>query len=162
MPCSTTAEIGTKLDFNSTGGRVAERTNTAIRQSILQNCQVRNILSRSQANETFCGQVKPGAIGHTTLQEFQAKFNTAQNSPYQAFHLTLNSLIIDMVKKAAKAHQNVRLNLENKQGEEAERVGSGSGFKLRGETAGACPQPRLHDDRPLRIIFLDIGGANPG
>jgi len=49
------------------------------------------------------GQVRMEAIEHNTLQAFQAKFNTPQNGSYQAFHLALDSLIIDVLNKAAES-----------------------------------------------------------
>jgi len=126
---------------------VAWKRYRAIRQFILQECQERNILSCRQPGETLWGQVRTEAIRYTTLQGFQAKFNTPRNSPHRAFHLALDSFIIDVVGKATESHQNTRLNSDNKQEEEAEGAGSESGSGSRGERAGARPQPTLHEER---------------
>jgi len=102
------------------------------------------------------------AIRHTTLQGYQVKFNTPRNSPYQAFHLTLDSLIVDLLKKGPESLQNARLNSDNEQEKKAEGTGCRAGSGLRGERAGARHQPTLPKERPVRIIFTETSGANPG
>lgn len=159
MPRVTTAEFRTELNINGAGGTVAGRRYRAVRQFILQKCQERNILSRRQAGDTLWNQVRTEAVGHTTLQGFQAKFNTPQNGPYQAFHLALDSLIIDVLKKAAESRRNARMNSDNEQEEEAGGAGSGSGS---GSRDVARPQLTVHEERPVRIIFIETSGANPG
>jgi len=131
-------------------------------QFMLQKYQKRTILSCRQAGDTLWGQVRMEAIGYTTLQVFQAKFNTSGNGPYQAFHLALDALIIDVRKKAAESRRNARLNSDNEQEEEAAGAVSGSGSGLRGEMASARPQPMDHKERPVQIIFIATLGANPG
>ena len=117
MPRSTTAQFRTELNLNGTGGSVAGRRKRAIRQFILQKCQEKTILSCRQAGDTLWGQVSMEAIWHTTLQGFQAKFNSPRNGPYEACHLTLDSLIVDVQKKTAESHQNARLNSDHEQEE---------------------------------------------
>jgi len=87
----------------------------AIRQFILQKCQERNILSSRQASDTLGCEFRTEFIGHTTLQGFQAKFNTLQNWLYQAFHLALDSIIFDVLKKTTESRLNARLNSDNEQ-----------------------------------------------
>ena len=101
MPHSTTAEFHTELNLNGAGRRLAGRRYRAIHQFILQKCQERNIVCCRPADDILWGQVRIEAIRHCTLQGFQAKFNSQLNGLYQSFHLVLDSLIIDVLKKAA-------------------------------------------------------------
>ena len=128
MPRTTTAEFRIELNLNGTRATVAGRRYCTIYQFILQKYEERNILSRRQAGDTLCNQVRMEAARHTTLQGFQAKFSTPQNGPYQAFHLTLDSLILDVLKKAVESRRNARLNSDNEQEEKAEGA---SGFGSR-------------------------------
>jgi len=128
---------------------VAGRRYCTFHQYILQKCQERNILSRRQAGATLWGQVRTEAIGYTTLYGFQAKLDSRRNGPYQAYHLTLDSLIIAVLKKAAECRRNARLNSDNSQEEEAEDSGSGSGSRLLCKREGAHAQPTLHNEGPL-------------
>ena len=99
---------------------MAGRRYGAFRQFILQKCQERHLLSPRQACNTLSNQVRTKAVGHTTLQGFQAKFNPPQNSPYQAFHLALDSLILNVLKKAAESCRNATKNSDNEQEKKAE------------------------------------------
>jgi len=120
MPCSNTAEFRTELNLNCTGRTVAGRRYQAIRQLILQKCQERNSVSPRQAGDILWGQVGTEDIGESTLHSFQAKFNLPPNGPYRSFHVALDSLIIDVLKKAAESRQNARLNSEDELAEDAD------------------------------------------
>jgi len=98
------------------------------------------------------------AIRHSTLQSFQAKFNSPPNGPYQSFHILWDSLIIDVLKQAAEARWNARLNSDDKQAENAEGADGASGA----ERAITCPQPILHKGRLVRIIFIQTSGVIAG
>ena len=98
------------------------------------------------------------AIGHSTLQGFQAKFNSPPNGPYQSFHVALDSLIIDVLKKAAESRWNARLNSDDEQAEEAEGTDGTSGA----ERAVARHQPILYEERPVRIILIERTGTVAG
>ena len=100
-------------------------------------------------------------MGHSTLQGFQAKFNTPQNGPYQSFHVALDSLILDVLKKAAESRRAARLNSDDEQ-EDAEGAASASGSGSRGEGAVARPQAPLHQERQVRIIFIATSDADEG
>lgn len=60
------------------------------------------------------------ALGHTTLQGFQAKFNLRRNSQYRAFHTPLDALMMDVLKKAAESRRNVGLDSNAKEEEEVD------------------------------------------
>ena len=161
MVRATTAEFHTELNLVTTGGTVAGRRYRALRKFILQKYQERNIISRRQAGDILWGQVRTDAVGHSTLQGFQAKFNTPQNSPYQSFHVALDCLILDMLKKAAESRRAVRLNSDGEQ-EDTEGAGSASGSGSRGEGAVARPQAPLHEEGLVRIIFIATSDADEG
>ena len=160
MPRATTAEFRTELNLNGAGRTVAGRRYHAIRRFILQKCQERNIVSRRQAGDILWDQVRTEAVGHSTLQGFQAKFNSPPNGPYQSFHIALDSLIIDVLKKAAESRRNARLNSDDEQEEDAEGADNASGS--RAERAVARPQPIAHEEKPVRIIFIETSDAVPG
>ena len=107
---------------------------------------------------TLWHQIRTDAISHTTLQGFQAEFNSPQNGIYQAFHNSLDALIIDVLKKAAESRRNNRLNPDTAEEEE----GEGDDQASRDETAIARPQPTIHEEKPIRIIFITTTAATAG
>jgi len=147
MPRSTTAEFCTELNLKGSGCSVARRRFHTIHQLILQKCQESNMLSCRQASDTLWGQVRTEAIRHTTLEGFQAKFHPPYNGSYQAFHLALESLIVDLVNKTTDPRRNARLNSNNKQDEVADGAGSRSEYGSWGEGAIPRPQQTLHEKR---------------
>jgi len=109
----TTTECCTELYQNGVGCTVARRRDRTICRFILQKCLERNIVSSRKVGKTLWGQVRTEAIGHSTLQGCQAKFNSLLNGPYILFHVAQDSLIIDMLKKAAESRWRVRLNSDD-------------------------------------------------
>jgi len=103
----------------------------------------------------MCGEVSTEAIRYSTLHRFQAKVNWLPKGPYQSFHVTLDALIIDLLKKAAKCHRNARLNFDDKQWEDAEGADGASGA----QRTIACPQLIPHEKRTVQIIFIETLGA---
>src|ERR1700733_6275795 len=135
----TTEIFRTELNLNGAGGSVAGKRYIVVRRFILQKCTERNVLSRKQAGDTLWNEVRTEVVGHTTLQGFQAKFNSPRNGQYRAFHTCLDALIMDVLKKAAESRRNARLNPDAEGEEEA----AGDGDASRDERAVARPQPTV-------------------
>jgi len=114
---------------------VAGRRYSSIHKLIPQKCHKRNIVSCRQAGDILWGLVTTAAIRDSTLPGFYAKFNSPPNCSYQPFHLVLDSLIIDVLKKAAESRQNAILNSDDEQEEDAESANS----VLGAERVIACP-----------------------
>ena len=106
----TTEIFRTKLNLNGAGGSVGGRRYLAVREFIVQKCNKRNVLSRKQHGNTLWNEVRTEVVCHTTLQGFQAKFNSSRNGIYRAFHASLDILIMEVLKKAAESRKNARLN----------------------------------------------------
>lgn len=65
---------------------------------------------------------------------------------------------MDVLKKAAESRRNARLNPDAEGEEEA----AGDGDASRDERAVARPQPTVHEEKPVRIIFISTTAAEPG
>ena len=65
---------------------------------------------------------------------------------------------MDVLKKAAESRRNARLNPDTEGEEEA----AGDGDASRDEWAVARPQPTVHEEKPVRIIFISTTAAEPG
>ena len=65
---------------------------------------------------------------------------------------------MDGLTKAAESRRNARLNSDAEGEEEAAGDGDGS----RDERAVARPQPTVHEEKPVRIIFISTIAAEPG
>ena len=65
---------------------------------------------------------------------------------------------MDVLKKAAESRRNARLNPDTEGEEEA----AGEGDASRDERAVACPQPTVHEEKPVRIISISTIAAEPG
>ena len=154
----TTEIFLTELNLNGGGSSVAWRRDIAIRRFSLQKCSERNVLSCRQAGDTWWNEVRTEVVGHTTFEGFQAKFICPRNGQYWAFHTCLEALKMDVLKKAAKSRRNARLNPDAEGEEEA----GGNGDSSRDETAVARPQRTVHDEKPVRIIFISMTAAEPG
>ena len=147
--CSTTSIFRTELNLTGAERTVARRTYRALRKFILQKCQERNIVSHRQAGDTLWEQARTEAVAHTTLQGFQAKFNSPRNGQYRAFYTALDSLIMDVLKKAAESRRNVRLNSDAEKEEDDNGAEGASGSGSRDERAVARPQPTVHEKNPI-------------
>ena len=65
---------------------------------------------------------------------------------------------MDVLKKTGESRRNARLNPDAEGEEEA----AGDGDTLREERAVARPQPTVHEEKPVRIIFISRTAAEPG
>jgi len=154
----TTTEIFQReLNLTCTGRCGARRCYCTVSRFILQKCEERNIVSRRQAGNTLWDQVRIEAIRHITHSGFQGKINSSLNGQYRAFHTVLDTLIRNMLNKAAESGRNAKLNSDA----EAEEEGNGpSGSGSRDPIA--CPKVTIHEEKPVRIIFIETTAADPG
>ena len=65
---------------------------------------------------------------------------------------------MDLLKKTAKSRRNARLNPDTMEEEE----GEGDDGASRDERAVARPQPTIHEEKPVRIIFIPMTAAASG
>ena len=155
----TTTEIfQTELNLIRASRTVAGRRYIAVRKYSLRKCNENNVLSRKQAGDTLWNQISTEVVGHAALQGFQDKFNSPWNGPYRAFHISLDVLIMDLLKKASEARRNARLNPDADEEVEAEDDAGG----LRDERAIARPQPTVYQEKPIRMIMIKASDAEPG
>ena len=121
---------------------MAGRRYIAIRRLILLKCNEKKVLARMQASDTLSNKVRTEVVRHSTLQCFQVKFNYPRIRVYWAFQASLDTLIMDVLKKAAESGRDARLNPDAKEEEGA----AGGGDASRDERAVACPQPSFHEE----------------
>ena len=159
---STTSIFRTELNLIGAGRTVAGRRYRALRKFILQKCQGRNIVSRRQAGDTLWEQARTEAVAHTTLQGFQAKFNSPWNGQYRAFHTALGSLIMNALKEAAESRRNARHHSDAEKEEDGDGAEGASGSGSRDERAVARPQPTVHEEKPIPMIFISTSDAEDG
>ncbi|KAG0131556.1 hypothetical protein HOY82DRAFT_607989 [Tuber indicum] len=162
MPRATTSQFRNDLNLNGAGGTVPGRRYRALRMIILGKVQEKSIISRRQAGDILWRQLRTEVVAHTALRGFQAKFNSPEDGVYQAFHVALDSLIMDVLKKAAESRRNAQLNSDIEQGDEDEGAGRASGSGSRGGRDDGRPQPTLQEERPVGIIFIETTGAAAG
>ncbi|KAG0133446.1 hypothetical protein HOY82DRAFT_538186 [Tuber indicum] len=148
MPRATTFQFRTELNLNGAGGTVPGRQYRTPRTFILGKVQEKSNISRRQAGDILWHQLRTEVVAHTALRGFKAKFNSPEDGAYQAFHVALDSLIMDALKKEAESRRNAQLNSDYKQGDVDVGVGSASGSGLRGGRDDGRPQPTLHEKRP--------------
>ena len=131
----TTEIFRTELNLNGAGGFVAGKRYITVRMFILKKCNEWNVLSWKQSGDNLLNEVRAEVVGHTTLQAFEAKFNSPRNGPYWAFHNYLDALVMGVLKKTAESRRNARLNPDT----EGEEEPAGDGDASREESAVACP-----------------------
>ncbi|KAG0132546.1 hypothetical protein HOY82DRAFT_606660 [Tuber indicum] len=144
MPRATSSQFRTEHNINGTGGTE------------------KSIISRRQAGDILWRQLRTEVVAHTALRCFEAKFNSPGDGAYPVFHVALDSLIMDVLKKAAESRRNAQLNSDDEQSDEDEGAGRASGSGSRGGRDHGRPQPTLHEERPVRIIFIETTGAAAG
>ena len=94
-------EFRTELNLTGCEGTVAGRRYSALRTFILQKCKEARITSKRQCGEATGDKLRTDAVSHPALQGFQAKFDSPRDGTYFIFHKALDSLIADVLKKAA-------------------------------------------------------------
>jgi len=85
------------------------------------------------------------------------KFDSSRDSTYFIFHKALDSLIPDVLKKAAESRKAARMNSDD---EEEESIDGPSGTQH--QVAVVRPPPTLYEEKPIRIIYIDTTSAPPG
>ncbi|KAG0138783.1 hypothetical protein HOY82DRAFT_534532 [Tuber indicum] len=138
MPRATTSQFCTELNLNSAGGTVPGRRYCALRTFILEKVQDKSIISHRQAGDILWRQLRT-----------------------EVFHVALDSLIMDVLKKAAESWRNAQLNSDDEQCDEDEGAGRASGSGSRGGRDDGRPQPTLHKERPWQYPQPDLAGDPP-
>ncbi|PUU72226.1 hypothetical protein B9Z19DRAFT_1138612 [Tuber borchii] len=92
-----------ELNLPGEGRTVEGRRYRTVRTYILQKCNKRNITSRTQAGDTWWNEVRTETVAHIALRGIRATFSSPQNGQHQAFHVALDALIMDVLKKAAES-----------------------------------------------------------
>ena len=69
---------------------------------------------------------------------------------------------MDVLKKAAESRRNARLNSDAEEEEDGDGAEGASGSGSRDERAVARPQPTVHEEKPIRMIFISTSDAEAG
>ena len=69
---------------------------------------------------------------------------------------------MDVLKKAAESRRNARLNSDAEEEEDGDGAEGASGSGARDERAVARPQPTVHEEKPIRMIFISTSDAEAG
>ena len=69
---------------------------------------------------------------------------------------------MDVLKKAAESRRNARLNFDAEKEEDGDGAEGASGSGSRDERAVARPQPTVHEEKPIRMIFISTSDAEAG
>ena len=124
---------------------MAGRRYIAVQRFNFQKCNEKNFLLRKLAGDSLWNAVRTEVVRYTTLQGFQAKFNCHWNGLYQTFHTCLDTLIMDVPKKAAETRRNGGLNPDPAGEEEVASDGDAS----RDERAIARHQLTIDKEKPV-------------
>ncbi|KAG0634762.1 hypothetical protein HOY80DRAFT_1004874 [Tuber brumale] len=146
----------TELNLTGCGGTVASRRYRDVRKFILQKSRERSVTSKRQAGEDTWNDLRTDAVSHPSLWGFQAKFDSPHTGPFANFHRALDSLILDVLKKAAESHRAARMNSDD---EDERSVAGPSGTQLE---AVVRPPPTIYAEKPFKIIYIKTTAAPQG
>ncbi|KAG0639402.1 hypothetical protein HOY80DRAFT_1001015 [Tuber brumale] len=152
----STAELRTELNLNGRGGTVASRRYRDVRKFILRRSRERRVTSKRQAGEDTWNDLKSDAVSHPSLRGFQAKFDSPHMGPFANFHRALDSLILDVHRKAAESRRAARINSDD---EEERSVTGPSGTQ---PEAVVCPPPTIYEEKPFKIIYIETTATPQG
>ncbi|KAG0633392.1 hypothetical protein HOY80DRAFT_1006041 [Tuber brumale] len=152
----STAEFRTELNLTRRGGTVASRRYRDVRKFILQKSRERRVTSNRQAGEDTWNDLRTDAISHPSLRGFQAKFDSPHTGPFANFHRALDSLILDVLKKAAESRRAACMKSDD---EEERAVASPSGTQ---PEAVVRPPPTIYKEKPFKIIYIETTAAPEG
>ncbi|KAG0632930.1 hypothetical protein HOY80DRAFT_1006410 [Tuber brumale] len=93
------------------------------------------------------------AVSHPSLRGFQAKFDSPHTGPFANFHRALDSLILDVLKKATESRRAARMNSDDK---EERSVTGPSGTQPK---AVVRPPPTIYAVKPFKIIYIETTAA---
>ncbi|KAG0641168.1 hypothetical protein HOY80DRAFT_999543 [Tuber brumale] len=152
----STAEFRTELNLTGCGGTVASRRYRDVRKLILQKSCERRVTSKRQAGEDTWNDLRTDAVSHPSHPGFQAKFDSPHTGPFTNFHRALDSLILDVLKKAAESRRAARMNSDD---EEKRSVAGPSGTQ---PEAVVRPPPTIYEEKPFKIIYIETTAAPQG
>ncbi|KAG0638307.1 hypothetical protein HOY80DRAFT_1001900 [Tuber brumale] len=138
----STAEFRTELNLTGRGGTIASRRYRDVRKFIVQKSRERSVTSKRQAGEDEW--------------KFEAKFHSPHTGPFANFHCALDSLIVDVLKKAAESRRAARMNSDD----EGER--SVAGHSGGQPEAVVRPPPTIYDEKAFKIIYNETTAAPQG
>ncbi|KAG0632956.1 hypothetical protein HOY80DRAFT_1006391 [Tuber brumale] len=145
-----------RLNLTGRDGTVAIRRYRDMRKFILQKSRERRVTSKRQAGEDTWNDLRTDAIFHPSLRGFQAKFDSPHMGPFANFHRALDSLILDVLKKAAGSRRAARMNSDD---EEERSVAGPSGTQ---PEAVVRPPPTIYEEKPFKIIYIETTAALQG
>ncbi|KAG0636317.1 hypothetical protein HOY80DRAFT_1003553 [Tuber brumale] len=86
----------------------------------------------------------------------RAKFDSPHTGSFANFHRALDSLILDVFKKAAESRRAARMNSDD---EEERSVAGPSGTQ---PEAVVHPPPTIYEEKPFKIIYIETTAAPQG
>ncbi|KAG0644870.1 hypothetical protein HOY80DRAFT_996565 [Tuber brumale] len=152
----STAKFRTELNLTGRGGTVASRRYRDVRKIILQKSRERRVTSKRQAGEDTWNDLRTDAVSHPSHRGFQAKFDSPHMGPFANFHRAHDSLILDVLKKAAESRRAARMNADD----EVER--SVAGPSSNPPEAVVRPPPTIYEEKPFKIIYIETTAAPQG
>ncbi|KAG0643366.1 hypothetical protein HOY80DRAFT_1033679 [Tuber brumale] len=152
----STAEFRTELNLTGRGGTVASRRYRDVRKFILQKSRERRVTSKRQAAKDTWNDLRMDAVYHPSLRGFQAKFNSPHMGPFANLHRALDSLILDVLKKAVESRRAARMNYND---QEERSVAGPSGTQ---PEAVVRPPPTIYEEKPFKIIYNETTAALQG
>ncbi|KAG0640985.1 hypothetical protein HOY80DRAFT_1040341 [Tuber brumale] len=127
----STSEFRTELNLTGRGGTVASR--------------------RYRDND-----LRTDTVSHPSLRGFQAKFDSPPTGSFVNFHRALDSLILDVLKKAIESRRAAGMNSDD------EKERSVTGPSSTQPEAVVRPPPTIYEEKPFKIIYIETGAAPQG